>query len=303
MDILLGFVYILLLVGLVYWVVRRDALKGLLMLAPITILSWWPVLEFIPGNIRNPLQLGMLVVITLVVVWIARAGNWRQGMWVLLASSLMVGLPISYFRTYFHNIPPQYAGAGNLLEFSGRYVEVAFWSLLLVLGPMLLWALHQLDRKNAGWTGYPLVVAAIFVNLGSNLFVARGYAMKWMVYNPVREWLFGALILLSALAYILGVIRILLVALWGNLLTDRWGLTSLGFAAAGLPFMFLLPMFGTRRYAFTWLPFGLFFENHVPDLLVFGLGLAWLVVGAWSITRLRLRHGRKQAIPEGDLVH
>lgn len=299
MDILLGLVYILLLVGLAYWVVRRDALKGLLMLAPIAILSWWPVLEFIPGEIRNPLQLGMLVVTTLVVVWIARAGSWRLGMWALLAGSLVVGLPIAYFRTYFNNIPLEYADPASLSAFSGRYAQAAFWSLLLVVGPMLLWALRQLDLASTGGKIYPLLATSIFVSLGANLTVTNGYSMGWLGYNPVREWLFGVVMILSTLAYLVGILRLLLVTRGAGLLATGWRTAILGLAAAGLPLMFMLPMFAAFRYASTVMPFGLFKEKDVTDLLAFGLGGTWLVLGAWGVTGLRMMYRPGAVTPDG----
>ncbi len=294
MSILLGLVYILMLVGLVYWVVQRDALKGLLMLAPIAILSWWPVLEFIPGEIRNPLELGMLLVITLMTVTVARVGDWRLGIWVLLAGCLVIGLPISYFRTYFHAIPVEYAGPGNWVDFSGRYTQAAFWSLLLVLGPMLLWVLRQLSRTSEDRWIYPVMVATFFVNLGCNLVLVRGYLMGWWDYHPAREWLLAAIILLSALVYTLGVIRILLVALRADHLEGGWSPIFFGFAAAGLPWLFLLPMFEVRRYAPTVLPFGLFYENSVPDLWVYGPGVIWLVVGIRALTGLQAQRGTQR---------
>ena len=55
-----------------------------------------------------------------------------------------------------------------------------------------------------------------------------------------------------------------------------------------LPLMFMIPMFDAPRYAPTDLPFGLFKENNIPDVLVYGIAVLWLIAAGWFVTRLRL---------------
>ena len=300
MDILMTLVYIIVLVVWIYAITRRDAIKGLLVITPVAILSWFPVLEFIPNEIRNPLQFGMLLITGLAAVAIVRSGSWRVGIWTIIGSSMLAGAPIAYFRTYHHNIPPGHADASTVAMLTGRYAQAMFWSAMLVIAPLLIWFFWELSKRcgREGRLGYRLAFSGLLLNLISNLVSDRGYSMGFILRSPLRELAFSALILLSAAIYVVGVILLLRAAREEGLLQDNKTAALFFFAALGLPLMFMFPMFEARRYTATTMPFGLFYENNVPDLLVYGLGALWLLAGGWLITRMKLA-GRPPRRPAG----
>lgn len=289
-DSYLMLFYLLALVVLIYAVTRRDAIKGLLMITPIAILSWYSVLEFIPSQFRNPIEVAMLLVTALAAIVIARYGSWRIGIWTIIVASIVVGLPISYYRTYHHNIPPEYADPGTIAMFTGRYTQALFWSGILVIAPLLLWVFWELAKRSgySGVLGFQLLFAGLLLNFAVNMTAGSWYTMGLHTGSHLLNGVFSGLIIVGALLYFGGVVTLLKGAKFAGVITNRITIAMLIFTAIGLPLMFMFPMFGMRRYAPTDLPFGLFYENNVPDVLVYGLSLLWLLVAAWLITRIKV---------------
>ena len=98
--------------------------------------------------------------------------------------------------------------------------------------------------------------------------------------------LLSILILLGAVIFIIGVVKLLRAAWLEGMLTDQRIIALYIFVALGMPLMFMFPMFDSRKYALTNMPFGLFYENKVPDILVYGIGILWLFLGGWLISKL-----------------
>jgi len=288
---ILYFVYTIVLVLWIYAVTQRDVIKGLLFITPVAILSWWLVLEFIPSAIRNPLQVGMLLVTAFSAILIARFSDWKKGIWIIIGSCMLVGLPISYFRTYHHNIPPEHADSATIAMFTGRFAQALFWSSMLVITPLLIWVLWELSKKcgREGKLGYRLAFFGLLLNLISSLASNLWYARFVRMY-PLHtiEYLFSILIILGAGIFILGVVKLLRAARLEGVLTDQKTIALFIFVALGLPLMFMFPMFDSRRYAPTNMPFGMFYENNVPDILVYGIGALWLFLGGWLISQLKV---------------
>jgi len=288
---LLYFVYTIVLVVWIYSVTQRDVIKGLLFITPVAILSWWLVLEFIPSAIQNPLQVGMLLITALAAILITRFGDWRTGIWIIIGSCILVGLPISYFRTYHHNIPPEHADSATIAMFTGRFAQALFWSSMLVIAPLLIWVLWELSKKcgREGKLGYRLAFFGLLLNLISSLASNLWYARFVRMY-PLHtiEYILSILILLGAVIFIIGVVKLLRTARLEGMLTDQRTIALFIFVALGMPLMFMFPMFDSRKYALTNMPFGLFYENNVPDTLVYGIGVLWLFLGGWLISQLKV---------------
>jgi hypothetical protein len=112
LDTLLSPVYIILLVAWLVTVTQRDVIKGLLMIAPIAVLSFFQNLEFIPNEIRNPLHVGMLLLISLAAVVIARYGSWRTGLWTILGPACWLGFLSPISEPFTTTSPPSILALG-----------------------------------------------------------------------------------------------------------------------------------------------------------------------------------------------
>lgn len=269
------------------------------MITPIAILSWYPLLEFIPNQFRNPIQVFMLLITALTAVVIARFGSWRIGIWTIIAASVLVGIPIAYYRTFHHNIPTEYADPSTIITFAGRYSKALFWSAILVIAPLLLWFFGELGKRSgySGAIGFQMLFAGLLLNFAVNTVAGSWYAMGLYTTNHLLNGLFGGLILVGAFLYLGGLVTLIKGAKHAGVITENKTVVLLIFAAIGLPLMFMFPMFGSRRYQGTDLPFGLFYENDIPNVLYYGLSALWLLMSAWLITSLKVspRHTFNQS--------
>jgi hypothetical protein len=284
---ILYFLFTILLVVWVYSVTVRNVIKGLLVITPIAVLSWFPVLEFIPDAIRNPLQLGMLLITACAAILIARLGDWRRGIWIIIGCCMLAGFPISYFRTFHHNIPPEHTAPGTVAEFLGRYAQALFWSSMLVIAPLLIWFLGELSKKcgREGKLGYRLSFWGLLLNLISSL-ASHVWYSRFARISPEHliEYFFSILIFLSAAIFIFGILKLLRAARMAGLIQGPKAFV-LFFAAIGFLLMFMYPVFDSPMFIPTNLPIGLFFENSIPDIFVYSMGIMWLFLGGWLISR------------------
>jgi hypothetical protein len=92
-------------------------------------------------------------------------------------------------------------------------------------------------------------------------------------------------VILGAGIFIFGVIKLLRVGINEGLLHDPKIFVLFVLAAIGLPLLFMYPLFDSRKFIPTNLPIGLFYENNLPDILVYGMGTLWLLLGGWLISR------------------
>jgi hypothetical protein len=291
MDALLSFVYILLFVFLALWIFQRDSIKGLLTITPVAILAWYPVLEFIPNHIRNPLNLAMMLSIALLALLITRQGNWQRALWMLIIITVLIGLPIVYFRTFHHNIPSQYADPATILALFTRYSQSLFWSLLLVVGLTFLWFLkHIADHGDSKIkSAYKLAVDGILINLLVNFAVARGYSFRFVPFHQLLDVAFFVLMILSAAMFVIALIRLLKIELSSEQAhPQKMKLLLLGLGIA-FPLVFMFPIFDSTSIYPSMFPFGWFESLNISPLIYSGVGLIWLLLLAWVITSLKFQ--------------
>lgn len=285
-------ILLLALVVLLLLVIRQDALQGLLMAVPIVICAWFPVLEFIPNFIRNPLQIGMFLVAALAAVAIARSGSWRFGTWTILFGSFLTGLPIAYFRTFHNNIPPEHADPATVGMLAERFSQALFWSAALVIAPLLVWVYWELSRRlnRSSRTAFRILLSGLLLNYFASLASSHTFAAvsRFRISTKWTDLLLSTLILLGALLFGSGVWKLLSHAWKIRLITDRLTLVFLAAPAAAFPLIFLFPLFENRKISPTLLPVGLFEAHQIPPVLVYGLGGLWLLLTAWIVTRLKI---------------
>ena len=127
----------LIIVGWLYWIIRRDQIKGLLIATPLMLLFWSPVLEFVETTIHNAILIGMILLAAGLAIAIVRLNNVRIGLWLALDASLLTGLLAAYARTYWHYLPPEYSEPPTLAALAGRFAPQLVVGSALVIGPLL----------------------------------------------------------------------------------------------------------------------------------------------------------------------
>jgi hypothetical protein len=155
----------------------------------------------------------------------------------------------------------------------------------------LFWIFRELSKQcgKEGKLGYRLAIFGLILNLVSN-FLSDFWYLTFIRKYPFRdlELFFSSVIVLSAIIFIFGIVKLLKTARLLGVLENDLNMVLFLSVSLGLPLMFMFPMFDRRRYAQTSMPFGLFYENNIPDVLTYGLGALLLILGAWLITRLRV---------------
>ena len=277
----------LVLTGLLYFLVRKDWIKTLMVATPFAIVLWMPVLEFVPNPIRYPLNLWMLVATAGVSMAIVRTGSWQKGMWLILGGSVLVGLPITYARTFHAVFPEWRTDLSTPLDMANLFLTTLFWSGLLTVGPMLLGVLRRESHKTGGQgiLGCRMMFGGFALNLAGNVFLVQAQMLhrlsagwytvfSWTIFIGVVLLFFGGVILSSAAWYL-------------GQSSHRGRVVWLSVLMLGFPVTLMFPLlYAGRGFLFFPLPGGFFMQNNVPESLPYGLGLVWLLVSGWFVTRM-----------------
>jgi hypothetical protein len=296
-----AFLYImspLALAWLLYRTFQQDRLKGLLALLPVVMVLWNPVLEFVQP--RAFVSVGAWLLMALIAATIIRWGNVRLSVWMILAFNLMIGACITYARTYLNSLPPEHAEVPTLERMVNRLSPPLLAVSALVIGLWLVWVLWQIGKcgGRTGRLGHRLVLAGLLLNLIDILGAAWWYTSPYdlLAYGDIRQ--IGSLMLkgttyLGFSLYVLGVL-LLGVATWRSKAVPQVSLILLLIIPAALPLIMAFPMLFDFSAIPTDMPLGLALLNHIPRGGVYAVGLAWLLLGGWLVTRL----GRTNARPD-----
>ena len=293
-QIFRGIRFILLLLSLatlLYWLSRRNPIEGLLMAMPLIILYWLPVMEFTPNQIRFWLTLGIFLLSALTAVTITRLNDIQKAIWLVLGASILIGLPIAYARTYWHNIPEGNFSPPTIGQMAELFSVPWLASGALVMGPILGWGLWNLGRKygRVGRVSAGLIILGLLINLfghfsywwwfsRDNYFNALGLSFPYiparasstfMIYAGLFGMLVGVFLLAS------------LTWPWNRPLS-----ISLILVPLVLPLFAMFPIY----FGFHIVPPGLSFElaelSQTYKYLIFLIGIACLVMSGWTVTRL-----------------
>ena len=270
----------LLLIGWLYALVRKDRVKTLLLAAPFAILLWMPGGEFVPTPIRNPVNLWMLAILMGVAVAVMRVG-WQKGLWWAAGGSLLVGLPAAYARS-FHAVGPNGQPIfSTLADMLNLLFTTWFWSVSLILGPLMLGVLREAGQRlgGKGRRGAQLLLVGLAVNLLGNLFLLQTqlarYAMQawqlplsWMALVGLAGMVIGAVVFVRAAVFAEGVSP-----------HTSW----LAWLVLGFPITWMFPILYTQNSLlyFSPLPVGFLVHYPVPEWIVYGVGMVWLLLAGW----------------------
>lgn len=294
-QMVFGGIFPLILIAWLYWLVRKDGVKALLMATPFAIVLWLPVGEFVPGSIRNPLNLWMFAVVAGVAVMVMRVG-WRKGLWGAALGSLLVGLPISYARTFYAIGPDGQVMQGNWAEMGNMLASTLFWSLSLIFGPLMLGVLREAGQRlgGRGRLGAQILLAGGAVNLLGTLFllqlrVARftmNFMGGWQLPLSIVSLIGLAGMVIGAVILVRAVAASKTVAASENVPSR---LSWLVLLALGFPITWMFPLMYTRDYILyrSPLPVGFFERYPAPEWIVYGASLVWLLGVGWMVAKIK----------------
>ncbi len=279
------------LIALLYWLTRRNPIEGLLMSQPLIILYWIPVLEFIPNPIRFWLIFDMFLLSALTSMTIARINNIRKAVWLILGASVLIGLPIAYARTYWHNIPVGHFLAPSIDQMVGMFSIQFLAGAALAIGPVIGWGIWILG-KNHGWPG---MVSAGFILIGTLVNLFGHFSYWWWysrtlflnifqisaVYKPDGE--FSTFLVYAGLTLLMTGVVWLAVLIWkhNKLLSIPMIISPLA-----LPMLAMFPVYLGYRISPDIFPFQYIHLDAGYIQLIFLAGLAWIALSGWAVARL-----------------
>jgi hypothetical protein len=271
---------------LLYTVTRLDRLRGLLTSLPALYFLWLPNMEFVPDTIEVAIKVPSTALVCLAIIYLLRRKDWRSGLYIVLGMNLLVGAMYSYAGIYHGGTLPFVAPGPNIMELLRSLIPQYLATSAILLGPFFAREIRQAGRagKRYGRGGYYLALAGLLlVILAMLLAIMIGTTPD--EYRPVYITTAGlsAGILIGLSAYLIGIIVVFLearqaggVPFWAQ----RILLTLLPLA---IPLTFVLP-FITWKWPLTEL-YGIPLLWEWPHALSLSLGLAWLALSLWVVTR------------------
>jgi hypothetical protein len=289
-----GFRFILLLLSLatlLYWLSRRNPIEGLLMAMPVIVLYWFPVMEFVPNSIRFWLTFWIFLLSALTAITITRLNDIHRAVWLVLGASILIGLPIAYARTYWHNIPEGHFSPPTIGEMAELFSVPWLASSALVVGPILGWGVWNLAKRHG--TTERASAILIIMGMAVNLF---GHFSYWWSFShqaylnalPVSRLYQPSEV--SSLFMVFGGLGMILVGAIA-LALKSWSANKLLsvlliLAPLALPLVAMFPTYFDNYI----IPAGFSFEfarlSETYRYLILLLGALWLVMARWTVTRL-----------------
>lgn len=284
-------ILLLCLAALVYWLSRRNPIEGLLVAMPVIILYWLPVMEFIPNSIRFWLTFWLFLLPALTAIAIARLNNIKKAVWLVLGTSVLIGLPIAYARTYWNNVPPEHSTLPSFGKMAGLFSVPWLASAALVLGPILGWGLWNLGRKygKVGRISAALVIAGMIVNLFGHFsywwwFSKDTYLNALQLFANFKPSEASSIFMVyTGLTTIFVSGLVLAFPTWKH---NKLLSVALIFVPLALPLVARFTTYFGYYINIAGTSLELVSLSEVYQYLVLVIGVAWLAMSGWTIARL-----------------
>jgi hypothetical protein len=270
---------------LLYSVARSSPLHGLLATLPVLYLLWLPNMEFVPDWIEVVIKVPSVALICLAIAFALHRGDWRAGLYAILAMNLLVGALFSYAGIFHGGSLPFVAPGPNLVEVARSLIPQYLAMGSILIGPLFAWKMRQIGRSGgpAGRAGYHIALAGllliILAGLTSLMFKMGSSSGHTIAYYHVPQ----AAVILGLGIYLLG-----LFFLYRDSPTTRtrsgWVMRLLlALLPLAIPITFILP-FISWKWPMSDL-YGVSLLWVLPHGVSLSIGMAWLVLSAWVITR------------------
>jgi hypothetical protein len=269
---------------LLYLVTRRDPLRGLLAALPVLYILWNPNMEFVPDWIEVALKIPSLLLICLAIAFVLRRDDWRLGLYAILGANLAVGALFSYAGTYHGGTLPFTASGPSLVEVARSLIPQYLATCAILLGPLFAWRFRQAGRLagRGGVIAYHLLLAGLLLVILANL---AGLSLMMQADNPASKasnamapWIWLGLAL-----YLVGVVWLYWYRTFPRTASAWTEAVLLPLLPLGIPIALVLP-FITWKWPVSNL-YGIPLLWAFPHAASLSLGLAWLGLSVWVITR------------------
>ncbi len=303
-DVFVYLILPLMVAGTLYWVTRTDRLRGLLAALPVLYVLWLPNMEQTPMHII-PVQVDIMVKATtaslmaIAVMAIVRIGDWRLGLWIILASNLVVGLQFSYVGIYHGATLPFTADGPSVAEVVKRFIPQYLAACSILFGPLFARMFRRAGRHSgvAGAIGYHLALLGVLVLIAANLlalmFGLGGYS-DFAVGRTYQR--LGWLIYLGLGGYGVGLLLLYRAAKRYGLLPNVVDVVLMAMLPMAIPLTFVLPFIGSTQPVSPL--YGVPMLWVIPEPLILVFGVIWLLLCAWLVNRERDAPAPPASLPQ-----
>lgn len=283
---------------LLYAVARLDPRRGLLAALPVIYLLWFPNMEFVPDALELAIKVPSIALICLAIAFVLRRGDWRAGLFAILGTNLVVGALFAYAGIYHGGTLPFVAPGPSPVEVARSLIPQYLATSAILVGLLFAWRLRQAGRStgHAGVTAYHLALAGLLLVIMANL----ANLMLTLRYDSPRPYRSSSTSL--ALAIVFGMTVYLAGVIWiywkGSLSGTAAGWVErvlLLLLPLGIPLTFMLPFISWKWPVSNLYGVPLLWE--LPQAVSLGIGLAWLALSAWVVTRGGEASGRATSFP------
>jgi len=283
-DVVMYVWFPLFIAVLLYAVTRLAPRRGLLAALPLIYVLWTPNMEFVPDSIELSIEIASILLVCLTIAFVLRRGDWREGLYAILAVNLAVGALFAYAGIYYGGTLPSTAPGPNLVEVLRSLIPQYLATSAILLGPLFAWKFRQmgLAEGRGGKIAYHLVLAGLLLIIMANLV---GLMRTLQVDSPGSSasdsmWL---VIILGLGIYLAGVVWLYRYETFPR--TDSgWAQGSLlALLPLGIPAMFMLPFISWKWPVSN--VYGTPLLWVLPHAVSLSLGLVWLGLSVWVITR------------------
>ncbi len=271
---------------LLYSVTRLDPLRGLLAALMIIYPLWLTNMEFVPDSIELAIKVPSIALICGAIAFVLRRGDWREGLYAILAMNLAVGALFAYAGIYYGGTLPFVAPGPNLVEVARSLIPQYLATSAILLGPLFAWKFRQvgLVGGRGGKLAYHLTLSGlllvIMANLANLMLTLQVDAPE--VSNSVSSTM-AVVILLSLGIYLVGVIWLYRYNSFSRTASGWAEGILLVLLPLGIPVSLMLP-FLTWKWPVSNL-YGIPLLWVIPHAVSLSIGLVWLGLSVWVITR------------------
>jgi hypothetical protein len=272
-------------------VTRRSPLRGLLATLPMLYLLWMlGNMEFVPDSLEVTVKISSIALICLTVAFLLRRGNWRLGLYAVLATNLVVGILFSYAGIYHGGTLPDSAIGPNWIEVARSLIPQYLATGAILLGPLFAWKMRQAGRSagQTGRIGYHLALAGLLLVILANLVgLMMGMDSRYGRIDSTSRSVLMTAIVLGLGAYLVGICLSFFVLQREPLFARNppaWApRLLLALLPLAIPLTFMLPFINS-----TWPVHDLYGNRQLwelPHTLSLSIGMVWLALSVWVVTQ------------------